>query len=61
MKLRRILPQNVINSIVTIEFNNSELDLPIWTPDSNGNFNSKSAWYIARTKKGKKCPAGRRY
>ncbi|KAK4721274.1 hypothetical protein R3W88_011507 [Solanum pinnatisectum] len=53
VKLKRILTHNVINSIVTIKFNNSKQDLSIWTPDSTGNFNSKSAWHIVRTNKGK--------
>ncbi|XP_060182117.1 uncharacterized protein LOC132611756 [Lycium barbarum] len=52
VKLRRILPQNIINSIISIEFNLARKDIPIWTSDPSGKFISKSAWHIVRRRKG---------
>lgn len=42
-KLRRILPQNVINSIITIQFKPERQHLPIRNPELTRKFISKSA------------------
>lgn len=50
-KRQKIVPQTVINSILSIQFCPDMEDQPIWTPESSGKYTSKSAWQLVRKKK----------